>query len=753
MEELTYTSAPQGLLPGTSGFCTVEMTDGMPPETMDALESLSAYDGDASATVNWMHVRIDTIRGVRHVFSRVAPVQGEFSGRSNKLAHHICVAPHEMSVMGPMAVVGPGGPLRTSWSGTVSKLRPRTSLAPGRPTGTPRPCAAWASSSGDAGLAGAVVDRMRRLGDRPLYLVRTPSMDAVAMTDELLSLMPPGERSGVTFTTYAHAMPRSVDCRLRWVVAGSPVAQTLSTVSPDCVIDLRTGGSSAIASADPIAVAAARNGTTIGAAIQTASPSLAPPPQPAAKTTSTKAAAVPGSGASVGDVTYSAGQVDYVLPPPPQAALSTSMKWIMVGVVAMMIPLCGLILFLLAHDPAADATMASGGPPVVAPPPVKPPEKQVVAPEPKEKPKPKPQTKKPKKVQDEKPKRRPPPKPPGDKPQTIEQAVRLPTSTLSLTRNDQPIFQGDQIYEVAMTKIAPSADPIEFELSFHDDTIYDVVSVKNPDRPGDESVMLATLFVEPDQVLLAWNPATKPARAAAFILAHEFLVKDQTHHTKLQLSFTDPVALQSPPVPVQRAEVDVPGWISSEFPMVVRVTIHSATDEKTLSMPELNVTPVATPYEPKNESVSLKDLDDPWITSAVITVAAAFTGSPNDRKLIFASQLDLRAGKKTFSWRERRDQIEGNTRGANKKSDQNISARDRLDMLDAWADGLRCELEYGVVTESRTIVWARTPKPDPAIQTRIPFPSPSATASDASARGRVSVRMSSPPILPWEPAK
>ncbi len=85
MEELVYTSAPRGLQPGSSGFCTVEMTAGMSPDIMDSLESLSAYDNDPAKVTNWMHIRLQTVHGTRHVLSRVGPVEGEFSGRTNKL--------------------------------------------------------------------------------------------------------------------------------------------------------------------------------------------------------------------------------------------------------------------------------------------------------------------------------------------------------------------------------------------------------------------------------------------------------------------------------------------------------------------------------------------------------------------------------------------------------------------------------------------------------------------------------------------
>ncbi len=759
MEELTYTSAPQGLMPGSSGFCTVEMTDGLPAETMDALESLSAYDGDSSGTVNWMHTRIDTLRGPRHVFSRVSPVQGEFSGRSNKLAHHICVAPLEMPVMGPMQALGPGGPLRTGWNGSVAKLPARTSLSPARSTGTPRPCSAWASGCGDAGVAGAVVDRMRKLGDRPLYLIRTAGMDAVAMMDQMLSLLPPGERAGVTFATYTHAMPRSIDCRLRWVLPGSPVAETLSAVSPDCVIDLRSGAA-VISSANASAVKAARQGTMIGSAMESPTPTrstgnLPPPPTstPQPIPTAMPAGAIPSSGAFIGN------DVRAVLAdsPPP---MSAAMKWAMVGVVSLLIPLVGIIIFFLARDPAGDLASSTIDPSSFAAPTptLKAPEKQVVAPEPEAKPEPK-KKKKPreKKPDNRETKPKPPPKPPGDKPQTIAQTVRLPKSTLSLARNDQPIFQGENIYDITMTKVAPSADPVAFELSPPDAAgVYDIVSGKEDAEP----IVLASLLVEADQVLLAWTPTTKPARAAAFILAHEFLIKDQTHHSTVQLAFADPVPIASPPVPVVRNEIEIPGWLSPEFPMTVTASFYSATDpEEPLVLPELNVTGVAVPVEPKNKSVSIKTLEDPWIKSATFSAAAALVGTPAKRTMIFASQIDLKGGDKTFPWKERRDMIEGNTRSKNKNDGVSISARDRIETIEAWADGLWCELQCTVDTGTRKVVWAKTPRREEPKQAQIPSrlreggaerpgralpvvleskPSPAATASDTSRVGQLS---------------
>ena len=164
MEELVYTSAPQGLQQGSSGFCTVEMTEGLPPDMMDSLEALSAYDNDPSKTVNWMHLKFTSVRGMRHVFSRVGPLKGEFSGRTNKLAHHICLPTEELPPQGPMRIVGNGGPLQQQWSGEVRFLSKQAKMTNLRVASMPRPCRIWESAVGDAGVAGAVLSKLRGSG-------------------------------------------------------------------------------------------------------------------------------------------------------------------------------------------------------------------------------------------------------------------------------------------------------------------------------------------------------------------------------------------------------------------------------------------------------------------------------------------------------------------------------------------------------------------------------------------------------------
>ena len=43
MYELVYTSSPRGLLAGRSGFSTVAMTAGFPPNLISPIENMSGY--------------------------------------------------------------------------------------------------------------------------------------------------------------------------------------------------------------------------------------------------------------------------------------------------------------------------------------------------------------------------------------------------------------------------------------------------------------------------------------------------------------------------------------------------------------------------------------------------------------------------------------------------------------------------------------------------------------------------------------
>src|ERR1700678_3159054 len=102
-QELFYTSAPRGLQPGSTGFCTVAETRGLSPLLRERLEDLSGYrelfpPHDARAGQNpvaWSHSRF-TIQGKSvSVLSRVGAAGVDHSQRTNKFAHHVVIDAQE----------------------------------------------------------------------------------------------------------------------------------------------------------------------------------------------------------------------------------------------------------------------------------------------------------------------------------------------------------------------------------------------------------------------------------------------------------------------------------------------------------------------------------------------------------------------------------------------------------------------------------------------------------------------------------
>src|SRR5436305_1991259 len=98
MRELVYTSAPAGLRPGTSGFCTVGLTDGLPAPAVEFLERLSNtyrpvyMPYDPRADENPAAVSLVRARPGGHplvILSRNAAAGTDHTGRTNNLADHL----------------------------------------------------------------------------------------------------------------------------------------------------------------------------------------------------------------------------------------------------------------------------------------------------------------------------------------------------------------------------------------------------------------------------------------------------------------------------------------------------------------------------------------------------------------------------------------------------------------------------------------------------------------------------------------
>jgi hypothetical protein len=251
-QELIYTSVPAGLKPGSKGFCTVAVTAGLAPGWVERLESLSGYRpvyalGDPKSEhnpINWSHWRIVVAGKSRSVLSRVAFAGADYSGRSNKLAHHIVVEPAEQAAGGPAWMELKPGVLRIAWTEAPHQVP----SGPKLPIGdrAPHACTAWAKVRGDAGWAGALAESFATEPTKPAYLVYAPGTDVLSLFEESLSLLPPAKRWEVTFSTFFTELPLNLTCAWRAVVAGTPAAIEAVRMGPRAlVLDLTKPAGSA----------------------------------------------------------------------------------------------------------------------------------------------------------------------------------------------------------------------------------------------------------------------------------------------------------------------------------------------------------------------------------------------------------------------------------------------------------------------------------------------------------------------------
>ncbi len=230
-QELHYTSVPRGLKPGSRGFCTVACTAQMSAPLFELLESLSGYrpvypvhdPAAAQNPINFSHLRL-TVGGMAvSVLSRVGPANLDYSGRSNKYAHHVVLEPNERPEGGPAWLVGHPGFLQEAWDGEP-RLLPAGQTPPrgDRPPGV---AGAWKALGVDAGWAGVLAESFLADPRRPVFLIFRPGMDLLPLFVEAIALLPPPRRWDVEFSTYFTSLPRGVNCPWRGVVEGSPEAQ------------------------------------------------------------------------------------------------------------------------------------------------------------------------------------------------------------------------------------------------------------------------------------------------------------------------------------------------------------------------------------------------------------------------------------------------------------------------------------------------------------------------------------------------
>jgi len=242
--ELIVTSAARGLQAGRSGFTTVLRTRGMHPDLVSRLEAASAYrhvfpQGDPRNPVIFSYTKRPSAVGDAWVLSRIGDAGTDYTGRSNKIAHHIALQPADIAALSgsnPAALledlVAHRG-LLPKWEGEPRE-NPIPPQLPNRPM-NPAACTRWGSVCGDPGWAGVLVEHA--LNREATWVIAPHGTDLLALFAEALALVNPAQRWQIPFTTYSL---RGDEGQWLGTTAGSPEAEAALAQHRVAVIDLRS---------------------------------------------------------------------------------------------------------------------------------------------------------------------------------------------------------------------------------------------------------------------------------------------------------------------------------------------------------------------------------------------------------------------------------------------------------------------------------------------------------------------------------
>lgn len=242
-QQLIYTSAPQGIVAGRSGHCTVARSAKMREPLMLQLEKFCYYQhlsltGGQERPI--YSCRIVDIRGTRfHVLSRIQDAGLDFTGRTNFIAHHLVFTPEEIRQFPTPPVIlreWPGWV--KSWTKDPQMLENENWADLAALAGRSNvPAQTWQRVTGDAvngyGLLEARAGASFRVDDQADETV----LEVIAESLELLEVRDTRRdfRTSAwnyTFTTSIQEQDNPADFRWRCIHSDNPAASRFAT--PDC---------------------------------------------------------------------------------------------------------------------------------------------------------------------------------------------------------------------------------------------------------------------------------------------------------------------------------------------------------------------------------------------------------------------------------------------------------------------------------------------------------------------------------------
>lgn len=216
----------------------------MPAAMVRLAESLSGYrhlyqphdPKHADNPAAYSHYLCDVGGQTVSVLSRVAPCGTDYSGRTNKIAHHVIAEASERPECGPATLMASSGFYAESWQSDPRLIKEARKLTDVPHVGFR--AGSWQSTCGDAGWAGKLAECSERDNSEPAYILYSPGTDVLALIGEALRLLPPVRRWQITFNTYFTAAPRSSSCLWRCCPVGPDARRSVRTARNALVLDI-----------------------------------------------------------------------------------------------------------------------------------------------------------------------------------------------------------------------------------------------------------------------------------------------------------------------------------------------------------------------------------------------------------------------------------------------------------------------------------------------------------------------------------
>jgi len=156
--QLVFTSAPQGLTPGRSGYCTVARHRAVPDRLAQLLESVGTpHERAEGETFTFRTLEA----GDRHwfVLSRFVARGLDYTQRDNRLAHHLIFTAEEAALLAPPAALAARWKEWLSeWSGAPAWLEGETRPLALEPSAPLSPAVTWREVAGTGAKAAWLVD-------------------------------------------------------------------------------------------------------------------------------------------------------------------------------------------------------------------------------------------------------------------------------------------------------------------------------------------------------------------------------------------------------------------------------------------------------------------------------------------------------------------------------------------------------------------------------------------------------------------